>query len=150
MDTECAETSSRLFDSHLKSLIELNEHGSNTNFVFEKSVDGQESLHLSDVMICDWSGAALDYAFGLGKPVVFIDVPRKVNNADYEELGIEPFEAKVRSLIGEVIEIDDIARIPSVLESISRTEPTANHVYSIGESSVVGAQAILDIINRDS
>mgnify|MGYP003326545469 CR=1 FL=1 len=43
----------------------------------------QESLHRSDLMISDWSGAALDYALGLNKPVLFIDVPRKVNNLDY-------------------------------------------------------------------
>ena len=54
-------------------------------------------------MVSDWSGAALEYAFGLERPVLFVDVPRKVNNPEYERLGIEPFEASVREQIGRVV-----------------------------------------------
>ena len=31
-------------------------------------------------MVSDWSGAALEYSFGLKKPVIFLDLPKKVNN----------------------------------------------------------------------
>jgi len=81
----------------------IKKHANNPLFDHEANIAGQDSLHDSDVMISDWSGAALDYAFGLSKPVVFVDVPRKVNNPDYKEIGIEPFEAVIRKKIGIIV-----------------------------------------------
>ncbi len=92
----------------------LRKHENNSLFSYEASVDGQKSLHESDVMISDWSGAALDYAFGLNKPVLFIDVPRKINNPDYEVLEIEPIEVGIREVIGDVV-----TDINHLLEKIS-------------------------------
>ena len=86
----------------------LKKYSRNKMFSYEANIAGQESLHISNVMISDWSGAALDYAFGLSKPVWFVDVPRKVNNLDYEELGIEPFEVMIREKIGVVLDMENI------------------------------------------
>ena len=58
------------------------------------------------MMISDWSGAALDYALSQSKPVLFIDVPRKVNNPSYQESAIEPLEVFIRDKIGQVIPPD--------------------------------------------
>ena len=82
----------------------VNKHSNNPLFCYEANVAGQESLHASDLMISDWSGAALDYALGLGKPVLFVDVPRKINNPDYMELGLEPIEVTIRSLLGGLVD----------------------------------------------
>ena len=76
---------------------------SDPNFSLEENVASQDSLQRADLMVSDWSGAALEFAFGTERPVLFIDVPRKINNAGYEELGIEPFEATVREQIGKVV-----------------------------------------------
>jgi CDP-glycerol glycerophosphotransferase (TagB/SpsB family) len=81
----------------------LKKYGDHPLFSFEANVAGQDSLHESDLMISDWSGAALDYAFGLNKPVLFVGVPRKVNNPEYEEIGIEPFEVRIRNEIGMIL-----------------------------------------------
>ena len=40
----------------------LKKHGNNLMFTYESNVAGQDSLHKSDIMVSDWSGAALDYA----------------------------------------------------------------------------------------
>ena len=87
----------------------VKKHQKNPLFSYEASVDGQESLHSSDIMICDWSGVALDYAFGLNKPVLFVDVPRKVNNPGYKEIDLEPFEVTIREKIGKVVDVEDVA-----------------------------------------
>lgn len=88
----------------------LEKYSSHSLFSYEANVAGQDSLHDSDFMVSDWSGAALDYAFGLGKPVLFIDVPRKVNDPNYERFGIEPFEVMIRNQVGIVV--TDIDNIP--------------------------------------
>ena len=87
-------------------------------FTLDTGMAGQESLHRSDVMLSDWSGAALEYAFGLERPVLFVDVPRKVNNPEWERLGIEPFEAAIRERIGRVVAPDALERAPALVDEL--------------------------------
>lgn len=120
----------------------VSKHGDNPMFVLEKNVDGQESLHSSNFMISDWSGAALDYAFGLQKPVAFVDVPRKVNNLDYEAIGIEPFEVKMRETIGAVMKDDKFSK--EELESVKILGDSEQHYFPA--SSRLGIEAINAIL----
>ena len=125
----------------------VQKHAGNHLFEFEDNVATQDSLHASDIMISDWSGAALDYAFGLGKPVVFVDTPRKINNPDYQELGIEPFEVAIRETIGQVLSLDNIGNIAELLRS-ARLGNTENAVYNIGHSKEVGADYIKNLYKK--
>jgi len=121
----------------------LKKHDNNPLFAYEANIAGQDSLHDSDIMISDWSGVALDYAYGLNKPVIFVDVPRKVNNLDYEELGIEPFECFIRDKIGIIVEVGDILDIPSALSVGGNIEKLS--VFGIEQSNVIGAVAIREL-----
>jgi hypothetical protein len=131
----------------------VKHHLGNPLFHLDDDTSSIASLQASDVMISDWSGAALDYAFGLGKPVAFIDTPRKVNNLSYKELNIEPFESNIRSVIGEIIPQDDLAELGVAVNRLlgcsSREEIRTiarDHVFNIGRSSEVGANALLKIL----
>ena len=57
---------------------------SNPDFRLELDLAAQGTVDSSDIMISDWSGAAIEYAFGLERPVLFVDVPMKVQNPDYQ------------------------------------------------------------------
>lgn len=83
-------------------------------FHIDIDADSTHSLQSSDLMISDWSGAALEYALGLLKPVLFVDTDRKVNNPNYLELGIEPIEVWIRQRLGDIIDVDDLADIGQV------------------------------------
>ncbi len=125
----------------------LNKHSNCELFNYEDNVAGQDSLHNSDIMISDWSGAVFDYAYGLGRPVIFVDVPKKVNNISYEEIGIEPIEISARDSMGQVLEIDNIDNISDLIkETISLK--SVNPVFNPGNSSEVGAKEILKILNE--
>jgi hypothetical protein len=126
----------------------LDRYNSDNRFCYEENVAGQESLIDSDVMICDWSGAALDYAFGLGKPVLFIDVPRKVNNPDYKKIEIEPFESLIRNKIGVIVDSSDLDKITTLLNSEIKPTAASEYVFSVGESSRIGAEAIMGILQK--
>ncbi|MEP0201379.1 MAG: hypothetical protein ABJ084_10580 [Halioglobus sp.] len=127
------------------SIIE--QHKGNPSFEFEGNVAGQSSLHDSHLMISDWSGAALDYAFGLGKPVLFIDVPRKVNDPSYTELGIEPIESSIRDVVGMVIP-PDFSSLPieECLAFNVTDNPIEDYVYNISNSSPVGARYLRELL----
>ena len=116
-------------------------------FSFEDNVAGQESLHQSDLMISDWSGAALDYALGLKKPVLFIDVPRKINDPAYDQLNLEPIESSIRDMIGIVV-APDCAELP--IEQCMLIDNScldmSELVFNVSRSNEVGARAVLDLL----
>jgi CDP-glycerol glycerophosphotransferase (TagB/SpsB family) len=124
----------------------LKKHGNNPLFNYEANVAGQDSLHDSDIMISDWSGAALDYAFGLNKPVLFIDVPRKINNKNYENLGLVPLEVEVRSMLGGIIACDNTDNLENFFSRLvangSIKVEQFEYVFNIGKSGAAGSLAL--------
>lgn len=126
----------------------VDKHQSNEMFTYENNVRGQDSLHESDVMIGDWSGAALDYAFGLNKPVLFVDVPRKINNPYYEDIKIEPFEVHMRDIIGAVISPKNIDEILDTKALEIPSGLAEKYAYNVGHSDEVGADELLALAKR--
>ena len=121
----------------------VEEHVNDPRFTYEDNVAGFDSLLNSDVMISDWSGAAFDYALGLGKPVVFIDVPRKVNNPDYESILVEPIEIAIRQKIGQVVEPGGEIDIEGISFEVADPE---QYVFNVGHSAEAGAVELLRIL----
>jgi len=77
------------------------------------------SLQRAAVMVSDWSGAAFDFALGFERPVLFIDVPRKVNNPDYTAIAAEPIEVFGRAQLGRVLAPDQLALLPQALADLA-------------------------------
>ncbi len=127
----------------------LDRFAGDQRFVLETDIASRDSLLASHVMISDWSGAALEYAFGLERPVLFIDVPRKVNNPEYEKIGHEPIEASIRGEIGEVLAPDRLADVGLAVARLT-AEPwhfrdqiraaRERTVFHLGGSGAVGAE----------
>lgn len=115
------------------------------------------SLETSDIMISDWSGAALEYAFGLERPVLFIDVPRKINNPGYEELGCEPLEVSIRTRVGQLLPPDRLSDAPAIIERLCQ-DPLAlresirkardETVFNVGRSGEVGAEYLARLVDE--
>jgi hypothetical protein len=118
----------------------------------ETDMREQASLHESDLMIGDWSGAALEYAFGRERPVLFIDMPPKVNNPEHERLGIAPIEETIRTQIGAIVDPTDLGAALPAVEELTRNagtfaerlrEARDRAVYNVGRSASVGATEII-------
>jgi CDP-glycerol glycerophosphotransferase (TagB/SpsB family) len=129
------------------------QHKHNPNFSYEINIASQKSLHQSDLMISDWSGAALDYAFGLGKPVLFIDVPRKINNQEYESINIDPFEVWIREKVGRVQRLEDLENLNRLVYDLLSSKTCFNqkslaekNIFNLGNSSRFGAAYLMQII----
>jgi YidC/Oxa1 family membrane protein insertase len=78
------------------------------------------SLMESDILVCDWSAMAIEYSLGLGKPVLFVDVPPRVRNPKYAELGLEPMEMRIRRELGAVLPLDSLAEAPRRVAELLR------------------------------
>jgi hypothetical protein len=137
-----------------KLLTELqNKFAQHKNFKYETEVGSQESLHWSDILISDWSNAAIEYALGLERPVISIDLPRKVNNPEYQKVDFEPFEVSIRSNIGKVVPLGRLHEIPRHIEELcSNTdsykrqirEIRSKNIFNIGRSGIIGAAYIAE------
>ena len=129
--------------------------GSNPKVNFDLDIASQTSLHASDIMICDWGGVGLEYVFSLERPVIFVDLPRKVTNPEYEQLPCEPLEVTLRSQIGTVVSPDALAHIGAHIDEALRSDSGAfkervqqlrnRWVYNIGSSGPVGAEYIAQV-----
>lgn len=127
----------------------------NSRFTLERSVAGDASLLAADVLICDLSGVALEYALGTERPVLFIDIPPKVKNPAWQQLGLEPIELALRSQLGVVVSPQDIGRVYLEVRRLiasrgawaERLGKLRNEAaYNFGRSSEAGAQHVLRLL----
>jgi YidC/Oxa1 family membrane protein insertase len=109
------------------------------------------SFHEADLMISDWSGAAFEFAFGLEKPVIFIDLPKKINNSDFKLYKNIPIEVGAREKIGEIVDpynlITLVERIETTLANeeaykIKISQEREKLIYNVKNSSTNGAKYI--------
>jgi len=150
---------------HLRTLRDSTElidsikkkFGENPNFTLETGVIKFDSLNNSLCMISDWSGISLEYAFTFERPVIFIDVPKKILNPNWSDIALEPIETTIRDKIGHIVspnnleEILDLVRIlDKNTQDISKLikEIREKTVYNIGESAKVGAEYIKQLHNE--
>ena len=75
---------------------------------FKLEIAGQDvSIFFeSDLLVSDYSGIALEYAFLRERPVLFIDAPPKVRNPNWHEVQIEPIELFLREKLGRIVAPD--------------------------------------------
>ncbi|MBI3318674.1 MAG: hypothetical protein HYZ90_05995 [Candidatus Omnitrophica bacterium] len=113
-----------------------------------------QTLWGAEALVTDWSGFALEYAFGTERPVLFMDVPRKVKNPRYEELGMTPLEVRLRDRIGKVIPLDRSAQIGGEVQTLLKDpegyrariiEERSKSVFHLGRSAQVAAQFLLEL-----
>ena len=120
---------------------------------FELDTDPADEswMRVADVMVSDWSGVALEFAYGFERPVLFVDLPRKSNNPEYMDLGIEPFEVSIREEVGEIVSPDDLSGVPGIVrrmvstrnDSVDRIQASREQrVFNPGRSATIGADFI--------
>jgi YidC/Oxa1 family membrane protein insertase len=116
-----------------------------------------DSIMRSSLLITDWSAMALEYALGLEKPVLFIDVPRRIRNPNWRELGIEPVESSIRGQLGEIISPDSLDEAPAAIERLigdpdrfraKVRELRESMVFRLGDSTPDGAAEIARIADE--
>src|SRR5437870_4887089 len=139
----------RLAPRLVESLIA--RFGRDPRFRHVDRMEESASLLESDLLICDWSAMAIEYALGLGKPVLFVDVPPRVRNPTYAELGLEPMELRIRRELGTVLRLDRLTEAPQHVAALLRGSAAfrvrtaalrEEWVFNFGRSVELGAREI--------
>ena len=129
----------------------------NPDFLLDTNTSSFDQLFSSYALITDWSGIGHEYAFVCERPVIYVDVPKKAYNKEYEKIGLEPFEISIRDKIGEIVSIQNIETIPERIEFLyghinnfqNKIQKICNDaIFNIGESGKVMANEIIRIINE--
>lgn len=127
------------------------ELGDSGRLTVENGVAAFDSLAAADCMVSDYSGAAMEFAFGFERPVLFVDVPRKVNNPEYKRIGIEPIEVAIREKIGTVVGPDRLTGLAREVNELVRAREEIREqirkargdvVYNVGASGRAAAMTI--------
>ena len=111
----------------------------------------------SSLLITDWSGIAIEFIWGMNKPVIYINTPKKVENPEYKKLGIVAIEDQIRKLNENVINISDIVNIDIMAKKLMRNKYSNNEetlnlkketLFNWGRSSEVGAEYIINYLAK--
>ena len=139
----------------VKQILEKFEK--NPDFLLDTNTSSFEQLFSSYALITDWSGIGYEYAFVCERPVIYVDVPKKAHNKEYEKIGLVPFEISIRDKIGEIITVQNIETIPERIEFLygddnnfeNKIQKIRNDsIFNIGESGKVTANEIIRVISE--
>ena len=129
----------------------------NSNFKLEVDLSDFNSFLFSDVMISDWSGVALEFAFAFEKPILYIDVPKKIHNSKFEEIPEIPIEVSIREKLGKIILPSEIGSISNEIEKLKERTPTIkkeirnireNKIFNVGNSGKISAKQIIKLLDE--
>ena len=137
-----------------KALLELKEkYCDNENFILDMKLKSSNNIFDSTILITDWSGIATEFAWGMYKPVIFINTTKKIHNEEYEKINIIPLEDRIRNLLGPVLNTEDCINISQKVQNVlfkneenkdSLIKLRNENIFNWGQSSKVGASYIIN------
>ncbi len=128
-----------------------NKYSHLQTFRLVREMGDSESLLQSDLLICDWSGTAIEYAFGLEKPIIFIDIPPRVRNPNWREIKSEPLEMSIREKVGRVVCPSKLDELPSSISQLLNEDQLSSSpikslreefIYNLSRSEITGREEI--------
>ena len=89
----------------------IKKYKNSNKFFYDYDIGSINSLIESDLMISEWSGAAIEFAFCRERPVIFIDTPAKINNLNWKKINLPCLEENIREKIGKIVKLNELENI---------------------------------------
>ena len=122
---------------------------------FERDFSSNETVFTSDILITDWSSVFCEFCFSTLKPCIFVDTPMKVNNPDWEKVGIEPTDITLRNQVGMSIAPENIDTIGNLVQAMLDNaqdwveiieQVRAGMFFNLGHGAEVAGEYLLSTI----
>ncbi len=132
------------------------QFGSNESFTLEDPSVSSASLFACDLLISDYSGIAMEYAFLRERPVLYVNVPRKVLNNNWDIVGLTPLEVLIRDKIGKVVPPQVEAIVEGVTFLLEQgyvmrdqiVELRGKYIFNIGRCGEIAADEIEQMLHK--
>jgi len=147
------------YRARLDALVSRWQDYKGDDLVFETDFSGNDTIYGSDIVITDWSGTAYEFSLVTLKPSIFINTPPKINNPDYDKLGIEPLEFSLRSRVGASVDMDRLDTLEGVIRDMLKNGRRyeeeilairSRYIANFGESGKAAYRAVMDAVKAHS
>lgn len=136
----------------IDSLVEKYKDKVGDGLTFELDFTTNTSTYASDLLITDWSGIGLEFCFATLKPALFINTKMKVENPQYDKIGIVPQEIQLRSQLGVALGKDQLDKtaqtVKMLLDSREYHDKLSairdRYFFHFGSDGAVGGSYIVD------
>ena len=98
------------YRERLDRLIGKYEEKIGEDLRFETDFSSNESIWTSDLLITDWSGIAYEFSYTTERPTLFVNTKIKMENPNWEKIGITPLEIALRDLVGVSLNKEDLGK----------------------------------------
>ena len=98
----------------MDALMKQWEGQTGEGLMFETDFSSNSTIYESDLLVTDWSAIANDYAYSTLRPVLCINTKVKMQNYNWEKLGITPIDFTQRNLIGKSLNKDQLDQVNDV------------------------------------
>lgn len=134
----------------MDALVEKYKDKIGDGLTFELDFSSNVSTYASDLLITDWSGIGLEFCFATLKPALFINTKIKMENPNYEKIGLIPQEIALRNRIGVALEKTELDKTKETVKMLIESdtfketirEAREKHFYNLGSFGSVGADYI--------
>jgi len=125
-------------------------YGENPNLLIDKETRGESAISQSKLLICDISsGMTFDMAFVYKKPVVAIRFDWKDGGYESSNLDQETAVIGLLKAVGDVVNLEDIKDISSIIDKCSSREVTKEiidkHIFNFKNAGKIAAEQIISI-----
>lgn len=138
-------------------VIELHkQYVKHSNIKIETELTNSKNILESAILITDWSGIAIEFLWGMLKPVIYINTEKKIHNSEYKKINLEPIEDSIRYSSGIAMEISELENIEEKIKmsfkNISQIQKKLisdreKNIFNWGKSSKIGSDYIIDFCN---
>lgn len=137
--------------SYFDSLIQQEDR-----VILDQNFDSTEYLEKASVLISDYSGISMEFMALHKKPVIYLDLPKKIANNKFNTFNLDPMEVKIRNVYpNRIFQPEDITGIVDAAINISKEnikilDETINQfVYNVGNTGFVAANQLLSLIKNN-
>ena len=104
---------------------------------FETDFSSNSSIYESDILITDWSAIANEFSYSTERPTLFINTKPKILNENWEKLGIQPLDYKLRDEIGCSLDKDKLDRADEIVrDMLEHPERWSERIRAIREQNI--------------
>jgi YidC/Oxa1 family membrane protein insertase len=142
----------RIYPDKMSAILNRYADRVGDDLIIQTDFSSTDTVYSADLLITDWSNIGYEFALSTLKPVLYINTPMKVMNADWDKIDVVPFDIRIRSQIGAALELSEVSQAgATALDLLARADEYRDlirniretEIFHLGTSAKVGADYVI-------